>query len=140
MTDAEKVPVPFSALAGNRRPMPDADEAVKKNIRQEAASSATAGAGRRSRFRRPGQESEPRNGVEARYMTLREAAAYLSLTEKALRRRVERRQIPFTRIGRSVRFDRRALDRLMQREAVDGTGLDVRVSRSVQQPCAIAQE
>ncbi len=61
------------------------------------------------------------DGREARYLTLRDAAAYLSLTEKALRHRVDRREVPFCRLGRSLRFDRQALDRLMRQSAVDAS-------------------
>jgi excisionase family DNA binding protein len=56
-----------------------------------------------------------------RYLTLRDAATYLSLTEGALRHRVERREVPFCRLGRSLRFDRQALDRLMRQSTVDAS-------------------
>ncbi len=61
------------------------------------------------------------NALASRYLTLRDAAAYLSLTEGALRHRVERREVPFCRLGRSLRFDRQALDRLMRQSAVDAS-------------------
>ncbi len=61
------------------------------------------------------------DGRVTRYLTLRDAAAYLSLTEKALRHRVDRREVPFCRLGKSLRFDRQALDRLMRQSAVDAS-------------------
>jgi excisionase family DNA binding protein len=49
-----------------------------------------------------------------RLLTVAEAAAYCGLTEKALRHRVDRRAIPFKRLGpRTLRFDPRALDAWM---------------------------
>jgi excisionase family DNA binding protein len=50
--------------------------------------------------------------MTARLMPIREAAGYLGLTEGALRKLVERRGIPFVRIGkRAIRLDVRELDR-----------------------------
>ncbi len=66
------------------------------------------------------QSAQDREGRVTRYLTLRDAAAYLSLTEKALRHRVDRREVPFCRLGKSLRFDRQALDRLMRQSAIDG--------------------
>jgi excisionase family DNA binding protein len=44
-------------------------------------------------------------------MTVAEAADYLGLSPKALRRRVERRAVPFTRLGpRTIRFHQFTLD------------------------------
>lgn len=53
------------------------------------------------------------------------AAAYLSLTKKALYHRVSRREIPFIKQGRRVLFDRYALDRWMEKKAVDHALIDV---------------
>lgn len=50
------------------------------------------------------------------YLSLRKAADYMDLTEKALRRRVERGTVPawcYSRVGRSYRFMRAALDQLL---------------------------
>jgi len=44
-------------------------------------------------------------------MTVAEAADYLNLTQKALRRRVDRKAVPFTRLGpRTIRFSQFTLD------------------------------
>lgn len=45
-----------------------------------------------------------------RYLTLQEAAAYLGLTESALRTMVARRQIDFLKLGSRIRFDKKDLD------------------------------
>lgn len=48
------------------------------------------------------------------------AAAYIGETESALRTMVQRRQIPFVRTGkRSIRFDRRQLDRWITERTVE---------------------
>lgn len=53
-----------------------------------------------------------------RLLTASEAAAYLGLTEKALRHRVGREGIPVKRLGvRTLRFDPCALDRWMDESA-----------------------
>jgi excisionase family DNA binding protein len=54
-----------------------------------------------------------------RYLTIREAATYLSITERALYHRVERRTVPYIKRGHRVWFDRLALDRWMHEGAVD---------------------
>jgi excisionase family DNA binding protein len=46
-----------------------------------------------------------------RLMTVAEAADYLGLSPKALRRRVERQAVPFKRLGpRTIRFSQFTLD------------------------------
>lgn len=48
------------------------------------------------------------------YLTADEAATYLKITKKAIYNRVYRKQIPFTRIGRTLRFPKGELDRLLK--------------------------
>jgi excisionase family DNA binding protein len=62
-----------------------------------------------------------------RYVALSEAAAYLGRTEKALRKLVERRAIPFRRAGRRLIFDLVELDRWV--EGLPGVGLDEAMNR-----------
>jgi len=50
-----------------------------------------------------------------RWMTVKETAAYLGISETAARRRIERGRIPHKHHGRSVLVDRVALDRLIER-------------------------
>lgn len=57
--------------------------------------------------------------TEGRYLRIRQAAAYLGLAEKTLYRMVEERRIPHIRKGRTIFFDRVALDRWMQAGAVN---------------------
>ena len=53
-------------------------------------------------------------------LTVTAAAEYLGLTEANLRSKIQRRQIPFVRIGeRGVRFDRRQLDRWIEDHTVE---------------------
>lgn len=40
------------------------------------------------------------------YLTVAEVAAWLGLTEKAVRRRVQRHAIPHRKVGKVLRFDR----------------------------------
>ena len=54
-----------------------------------------------------------------RYLNVRDAATYLSLTTRALYHRVDRRTVPFIKRGHRVWFDRVALDRWMRDGAVD---------------------
>jgi excisionase family DNA binding protein len=59
--------------------------------------------------------------MEPRYLTLKQAANYLSLSPQALYLRIHRRTIPFIKDGTRVRFDRLALDRFMRERIIDGT-------------------
>jgi excisionase family DNA binding protein len=53
-----------------------------------------------------------------KWLTSREAVVYLRLPSVgALRNLVYRRQVPFTKLGRSLRFDREALDRFLDSSA-----------------------
>jgi excisionase family DNA binding protein len=57
--------------------------------------------------------------IEARYLSVREAATYLSMTEKALYQRVYRRDVPVIKRGKLLRFDVRRLDGWMKGGAID---------------------
>jgi excisionase family DNA binding protein len=60
---------------------------------------------------RPGRE-------EVRLLNIKEAARYLGTTDKTLYTKIWRREIPFVKIGRSVRFDLRDLEALIERSRV----------------------
>lgn len=60
--------------------------------------------------------------VPPRYLSVRQAAAYTGSSEKSIRYRVETRQLPFCRIGGSIRFDKDELDRFIARNAVEPLG------------------
>ena len=55
----------------------------------------------------------------ARYGDITAAAAYLGMTEKAVRRKVERGQIPHIRIDGRIRFDFTDLDLWMRRHRIE---------------------
>jgi excisionase family DNA binding protein len=65
-----------------------------------------------------GTEDPPRQGEKVRLLTVRQAAEYLGTTPATLYGRVWRREIPFIKIGRSVRFDAKDLDELIERSKV----------------------
>jgi excisionase family DNA binding protein len=60
---------------------------------------------------RPGRE-------EVRLLNVREAARFLGTTDKTLYTKIWRREIPFIKIGRSVRFDVRDLEALIEQSRV----------------------
>jgi excisionase family DNA binding protein len=59
-----------------------------------------------------------RNRGDVRLMTVREAANFLGTTDKTLYTKIWRREIPFIKLGRSVRFDVRDLEALIERSRV----------------------
>ena len=66
-----------------------------------------------------------------RYVALREAAVYLGCTEKALRKLVERRSVPFRRAGRRLIFDLAELDDWVGR--LPGVAVEEALNRGLQQ-------
>jgi excisionase family DNA binding protein len=65
----------------------------------------------------------PRNaknglGGEGRLMTVRESATLPAMPVATLYARVFHRQIPFVKLGRSVRFDRADLEALIEQSKV----------------------
>ena len=60
---------------------------------------------------RPGRE-------EVRLLNIKEAARYLGTTDKTLYSKIWRREIPFIKLGRSVRFDVRDLEALIERSRI----------------------
>lgn len=67
------------------------------------------------------------NSLDRRYVTLAEAAVYLGRTQKALRKLVERRAVPFRRAGRRLVFDLHELDQWVGR--LPGVALDEALDR-----------
>jgi excisionase family DNA binding protein len=61
---------------------------------------------------RPGRE-------EIRLLNIKEAARYLGTTDKTLYTKIWRREIPFIKLGRSVRFDVRDLEVLIEKSRVE---------------------
>ncbi len=64
----------------------------------------------------------PENGRptenEVRLLNVRDAARYLGTTPATLYTKIWRREIPFVKFGRSVRFDLKDLDALIERSKV----------------------
>ncbi len=48
--------------------------------------------------------------MERRYFNVKEIANYLGMTPNAIRAWVRLRQIPYSKLGRAVRFDIRKID------------------------------
>ena len=71
------------------------------------------------------------NPPSRRFVSLREAAIYLGRTEKALRKLVERRAVPFRRAGKRLVFDLAELDRWVA--SLPGVALAEAVERSLGQ-------
>ena len=55
---------------------------------------------------------------QPRWLTIDQAAAYIGFAKGTLYHWVSRRQIPFVKKGRSLRFDRLVLDEWMERDRV----------------------
>jgi excisionase family DNA binding protein len=55
---------------------------------------------------------------EVRLLNVQEAARFLGTTGKTLYSKIWRREIPFVKIGRSVRFDVKDLEALIERSRV----------------------
>jgi excisionase family DNA binding protein len=61
--------------------------------------------------KQPGRE-------EVRLLNIKQAARFLGTTDKTLYTKIWRREIPFIKLGRSVRFDVRDLEALIERSRV----------------------
>lgn len=72
---------------------------------------------------------EPLNAPPPRWLSSRQAAAYLGLTLKALAMRVERRQVPFSKLGSARRFDIRVLDRMLENSSNERAVLPAHLRR-----------
>mgnify|MGYP000151804064 CR=1 FL=1 len=56
--------------------------------------------------------------VEKRLFTIKEASEYLGISVKALYCRVWRREIPFVKIGKNLRFDKIDLDKWIEKQKI----------------------
>jgi len=57
--------------------------------------------------------------VGKRLLNVRETAAYLGLTEDTVYKKARLRELPSVKVGRSLRFDINALDRLIEHNTID---------------------
>jgi len=55
--------------------------------------------------------------MENALMTVKELAAYVNMSEPSIYRLIESKQIPYKRIGHSVRFDKNEINEWMSKEA-----------------------
>jgi excisionase family DNA binding protein len=70
----------------------------------------------------PNDERPIQDGV--RLMNIRDAARYLGTTPATLYTKIWRREIPFVKFGRSVRFDVKDLDALIEESKVKPDALN----------------
>jgi excisionase family DNA binding protein len=63
-------------------------------------------------------DKERPNREEVRLLNIKEAARFLGTTDKTLYTKIWRREIPFIKIGRSVRFDVKDLEALIERSRI----------------------
>ncbi len=59
------------------------------------------------------------NEDKTKYLTIQEAASFLNLKESRLRYEMQKKHIPFLKIGRSVRFDKSEIEKWMQDKAAN---------------------
>ncbi len=65
--------------------------------------------------------------VGRRYLDVKAAAVYLGMSEGAVYAAAERRQLPFRKVGRNLRFDVMKLDAYI--EGLEGVDVDEAVAR-----------
>lgn len=56
--------------------------------------------------------------ITRRLFTIHEIAEYTGLSVRTLHRMVSQRRIPFVKMGRLIKFDRRAMDAWIERHSV----------------------
>ena len=54
--------------------------------------------------------------MEKRFITIKELAAYLSMSENTIRDWIKEGRIPFSKLGRSVRFDLRRIESWLKKK------------------------
>jgi excisionase family DNA binding protein len=59
-------------------------------------------------------EQDAKRREEVRLLDIKQAALFLGTTEKSLYAKIWRREIPFVKLGRSVRFDVRDLEQMIE--------------------------
>ncbi len=57
--------------------------------------------------------------VGKRLLTPREAAAYLGLAKDTIYKKARLRELPSVKVGRSLRFDLRALERFVEQNTIE---------------------
>jgi excisionase family DNA binding protein len=57
-------------------------------------------------------------GVGKRLLNVEEAAGYLGLKVDTVYKKARLRELPFVKVGRALRFDKKALDRLIEQHTI----------------------
>jgi len=57
-------------------------------------------------------------GVGKRLLNVGEAAGYLGLKVDTVYKKARLRELPFVKVGRALRFDKQALDRLIEQHTI----------------------
>ena len=58
------------------------------------------------------------NSVGKRLLNVEEAAGYLGLKVDTVYKKARLRELPFVKVGRALRFDKQALDRLIEQHTI----------------------
>ena len=67
----------------------------------------------------PSDKKMRQNGsVGKRLLNVEEAAGYLGLKVDTVYKKARLRELPFVKVGRALRFDKQALDRLIEQHTI----------------------
>jgi excisionase family DNA binding protein len=92
------------------------DAEISENSAQNGAPKGSKSPLQQPPVRRAAMSDKVRSGrEEVRLLNIKEAARFLSTTDKTLYTKIGRPEIPFIKLGRSVRFDVRDLEALIER-------------------------
>ena len=76
-------------------------------------------------------------GALSALLTLDEVAALLRVSKTSVYRLTERRELPFCRVGRSLRFTREDVDAYLRTRRVDGIASTIQQHEHTQDPGAL---
>jgi len=68
--------------------------------------------------RKQAREPIPENPIRKRLLNVDEAALYLGIKVDTLRKKSRLRELPYVKVGGSVRFDMRALDLFIEKNTI----------------------
>ncbi len=57
--------------------------------------------------------------MEKRLFNVEEAAIYLGICPKTLYNKVSEKKVPYVKIGRSLRFDKKRMDEMIKEESIE---------------------
>jgi excisionase family DNA binding protein len=99
-----------------------AETRFRKEVVLKRKAKRKSGASEARASRDPHKKDRIRADVDSSYLDWDEACAYLNVTKRWLRRRVDRRELPFHRFGRLIRFHRPDLDTYIEANRVEAEG------------------